>query len=45
MRSRLPPFINLPPDRSGIKAVSWQLDAVGREEAIVAHAVVLLLEQ
>ncbi|NJR51857.1 MAG: 2-C-methyl-D-erythritol 2,4-cyclodiphosphate synthase [Leptolyngbyaceae cyanobacterium CSU_1_3] len=43
MRSRLATMLNLPPDRLGIKATTHEkLDAVGREEAIAAHAVVLL---
>ena len=43
MRSRLATVLNLPPDRVGVKATTNEkLDAVGREEAIAAHAVVLL---
>ncbi len=43
MRSRLASILNLSPDRVGIKATTNEkLDAVGREEAIAAHAVVLL---
>ncbi len=43
MRSRLATILNLPPDRVGVKATTNEkLDAVGREEAIAAHAVVLL---
>ncbi|MGV0024254.1 2-C-methyl-D-erythritol 2,4-cyclodiphosphate synthase [Phormidesmis priestleyi] len=43
MRSRLSTILNLSPDRLGIKATTNEkLDAVGREEAIAAHAVVLL---
>lgn len=43
MRSRLAEILNLSPDRVGIKATTNEtLDAVGREEAIAAHAVVLL---
>jgi 2-C-methyl-D-erythritol 2,4-cyclodiphosphate synthase len=43
MRSRLSTVLNLPPDHLGIKATTHEkLDAVGREEAIAAHAVVLL---
>ncbi|KAM3094263.1 2-C-methyl-D-erythritol 2,4-cyclodiphosphate synthase [Phormidesmis sp. 146-12] len=43
MRSRLSTILKLPPDRLGIKATTNEkLDAVGREEAIAAHAVVLL---
>ncbi|MCY7278615.1 MAG: 2-C-methyl-D-erythritol 2,4-cyclodiphosphate synthase [Phormidesmis sp. CAN_BIN44] len=43
MRSRLATILNLPLDRVGVKATTNEkLDAVGREEAIVAHAVVLL---
>ncbi len=43
MRSRLATILNLPLDRVGVKATTNEkLDAVGREEAIAAHAVVLL---
>ncbi len=43
MRSRLATVLNLPPDRVGVKATTNEkLDAVGREEAIAAHAIVLL---
>ncbi|PSB16118.1 2-C-methyl-D-erythritol 2,4-cyclodiphosphate synthase [Phormidesmis priestleyi ULC007] len=43
MRSRLAIVLNLPPDRVGVKATTNEkLDAVGREEAIAAHAIVLL---
>ena len=43
MRSRLATVLNLPTDRVGVKATTNEkLDAVGREEAIAAHAVVLL---
>ncbi len=43
MRSRLATVLKLPPDRVGVKATTNEkLDAVGREEAIAAHAVVLL---
>ncbi|MCY7324168.1 MAG: 2-C-methyl-D-erythritol 2,4-cyclodiphosphate synthase [Phormidesmis sp. CAN_BIN36] len=43
IRSRLAISLNLPPDRVGVKATTNEkLDAVGREEAIAAHAVVLL---
>ena len=43
MRSRLATVLNLPPDRVGVKATTNEkLDAVGREEAIAAHAVILL---
>ena len=43
MRSCLATVLNLSPDRVGVKATTNEkLDAVGREEAIAAHAVVLL---
>lgn len=43
MRSRLSTILKLSPDCLGIKATTNEkLDAVGREEAIAAHAVVLL---
>lgn len=43
MRSCLATVLNLPPDLVGVKATTNEkLDAVGREEAIAAHAVVLL---
>lgn len=43
MRSRLAEVLNLPPDRIGVKATTNEkLDAIGREEAISAYAVVLL---
>ena len=43
MRSCLATVLNLSPDRVGVKATTnEELDAVGREEAIAAHAVVLL---
>ncbi|NJL91861.1 MAG: 2-C-methyl-D-erythritol 2,4-cyclodiphosphate synthase [Coleofasciculaceae cyanobacterium SM2_1_6] len=43
MRDRLAVILSLTPDQIGIKATTNEkLDAVGREEAISAHAVVLL---
>ncbi|GAP97272.1 2-C-methyl-D-erythritol 2,4-cyclodiphosphate synthase [Leptolyngbya sp. NIES-2104] len=43
MRSRLATALNLPPDCVGVKATTNEkMDAVGSEDAIVAHAVVLL---
>jgi 2-C-methyl-D-erythritol 2,4-cyclodiphosphate synthase len=43
MRDRLAVILSLTPDQIGIKATTNEkLDAVGREEAIAAHAVVLL---
>lgn len=43
MRSRLAQVLNLPPDQVGVKATTNEkLDAVGKEEAIAAYAVVLL---
>ncbi|MBD2081500.1 2-C-methyl-D-erythritol 2,4-cyclodiphosphate synthase [Leptolyngbya sp. FACHB-17] len=43
MRSRLATALNLPPDCVGVKATTNEkMDAVGQEDAIVAHAVVLL---
>lgn len=43
MRSRLSTALNLPPDCVGVKATTNEkMDAVGSEDAIVAHAVVLL---
>jgi len=45
MRDRLAVILSLTPDQIGIKATTNEkLDAVGREEAIAAHAVVLLLK-
>jgi 2-C-methyl-D-erythritol 2,4-cyclodiphosphate synthase len=45
MRSRLAEILNLPTDRVGVKATTNEkLDAVGKEEAIAAYAVVLLEE-
>ncbi len=44
MRDRLAVILSLTPDQIGIKATTNEkLDAVGREEAIAAHAVVLLI--
>lgn len=43
MRDRLAVILSLTPDQIGIKATTNEkLDAVGREDAIAAHAVVLL---
>lgn len=43
MRSRLSTALNLPADCVGVKATTNEkMDAVGQEDAIVAHAVVLL---
>ncbi|MBD1825433.1 2-C-methyl-D-erythritol 2,4-cyclodiphosphate synthase [Cyanobacteria bacterium FACHB-DQ100] len=43
MRSRLATALSLPPDCVGVKATTNEkMDAVGQEDAIVAHAVVLL---
>ncbi len=43
MRSRLAEILNLPAERVGVKATTNEkLDAVGKEEAIAAYAVVLL---
>jgi 2-C-methyl-D-erythritol 2,4-cyclodiphosphate synthase len=43
MRDRLAVILSLTPEQIGIKATTNEkLDAVGREEAIAAHAVVLL---
>lgn len=43
MRSRLAAALNLAPDCVGVKATTNEkMDAVGSEDAIVAHAVVLL---
>ncbi|MER3432506.1 MAG: 2-C-methyl-D-erythritol 2,4-cyclodiphosphate synthase [Leptolyngbya sp. ERB_1_1] len=43
MRSRLATALNLPSDCVGVKATTNEkMDAVGSEDAIVAHAVVLL---
>jgi 2-C-methyl-D-erythritol 2,4-cyclodiphosphate synthase len=43
MRSRLAEILKLPADRVGVKATTNEkLDAVGKEEAIAAYAVVLL---
>jgi len=43
MRSRLAAALNLPADCVGVKATTNEkMDAVGSEDAIVAHAVVLL---
>ncbi|MBW4444853.1 MAG: 2-C-methyl-D-erythritol 2,4-cyclodiphosphate synthase [Plectolyngbya sp. WJT66-NPBG17] len=43
MRSRLATALNLAPDCVGVKATTNEkMDAVGSEDAIVAHAVVLL---
>lgn len=43
MRSRLATALDLPPDCVGVKATTNEkMDAVGQEDAIVAHAVVLL---
>ncbi|MGG6268737.1 2-C-methyl-D-erythritol 2,4-cyclodiphosphate synthase [Leptolyngbya sp. AN03gr2] len=45
MRSRLATALNLPPDCVGVKATTNEkMDAVGSEDAIVAHAVVLLTQ-
>lgn len=44
MRSKLAQVLGLQPTQVGVKATTNEtLDAVGREEAIVAHAVVLLM--
>lgn len=44
MRDRLAVILSITPDQIGIKATTNEkLDAIGREEAIASHAVVLLL--
>lgn len=45
MRSRLATALNLTPDQVGVKATTNEkMDAVGNEEAIASHAVVLLIQ-
>lgn len=45
MRSRLATALNLTPDQVGVKATTNEkLDAVGNEQAIESHAVVLLIQ-
>ena len=44
MRDRLAAILSLTPDQIGIKATTNEkLDAIGREEAIASHAVILLV--
>ncbi len=45
MRSRLANALNLTPDQVGVKATTNEkMDAVGNEQAIASHAVVLLIQ-
>ncbi|BAS57322.1 MULTISPECIES: 2-C-methyl-D-erythritol 2,4-cyclodiphosphate synthase [Leptolyngbya] len=45
MRSRLANALNLAPDQVGVKATTNEkMDAVGNEQAIASHAVVLLIQ-
>jgi 2-C-methyl-D-erythritol 2,4-cyclodiphosphate synthase len=45
MRSRLAKALNLTPDQVGVKATTNEkMDAVGNEQAIASHAVVLLIQ-
>ncbi|MCU0552592.1 MAG: 2-C-methyl-D-erythritol 2,4-cyclodiphosphate synthase [Leptolyngbya sp. Prado105] len=45
MRSRLANALNLTPDQVGVKATTNEkMDAVGNEQAITSHAIVLLIQ-